>query len=226
MPHHGLASQGGPVQRGAVENAHHRAAKVVAESKITSPTSPKRIGIFDAPEPKQAIQRTRPAVSISETMAAAQASTDSLLSQLKARAFQASPFTAARRKDPRKDHHPNPSSTTSPSGRRATSVPPPPPAAPVQRDPEDLARAAALQRMSAGVATFAAQLDSAVGQIKAVALGRSSSSGTQADHDSTATLLFSCGCRKFRVGKAFCQTFSSVRVRTMQTARAARLGKL
>ena len=49
MPHHGLASQGGPVQRGAVENAHHRAAKVVAESKITSPTSPKRIGIFDAP---------------------------------------------------------------------------------------------------------------------------------------------------------------------------------
>jgi hypothetical protein len=97
---------------------------------------------------------------------------------------------------------------------RATPAPLPV-AAPVQRDPEELARAAALQRMSAGVATFAAQLDSAVAQIKAVALGRSTSSGTNADHDSTATFLFSCGCRKFRVGKAFCQTFSSVRVQPL-----------
>ena len=40
-------------------------------------------------------------------------------------------------------------------------------AGPVQRSPEDVARAAALRRMSAGVASFAAALDSAVGRLKA-----------------------------------------------------------
>jgi hypothetical protein len=43
MPY-GLASQGGPVQSGAVEKAHHRAAAVLAvEKTATPPTSPSRI---------------------------------------------------------------------------------------------------------------------------------------------------------------------------------------